>query len=265
MSRLLEVGESKSETREPRIAFETDGGGNYPVWDRFITVNGKRAHYLGNVCGTCPFVFQRLEDANDKVSPQELTNLFRIGISKLEQSVTQRAMEILPAGEYKVLLLSCPPQFILPSTHGDYFCEEQVDLWGPDTGDEGGTHDPKIEYYRTETISFAPHSMLFEFIVPMFPQRYLHEETIHSYLSILERQTIPTALAVSILDVKEELESEAEMNTHWCLAHFLLDGHHKVFAASRARKPITILSFLAVDKGISLSNDIETLLTILSR
>src|SRR5215472_16010331 len=162
MSRLLAVGESKSETRDSRIAFATEGD-----WYRFITVDGERAHHLGNVCGTCPFVFQRFEGANDKVSPQELTNLLRTGVSKLEQPVTQRVMEMLPAGEYKVLLLSCLPQFIAPSTHGDYFSEEQVEAWGPDTGDEGGKHDPKSEYYSTETIPLESHSTFFEFIVPM--------------------------------------------------------------------------------------------------
>ena len=48
----------------------------------------------------------------------------------------------------------------------------------------------------------------------------------------LEHQTIPAALAVSILDVKEAVDSETEVKTHRCFAHFLLDGHHKVFAAS---------------------------------
>jgi len=114
-------------------------------------------------------------------------------------------------------------------------------------------------------IPLASHSTLFEFIVPMFPYRSLRQKTVDSYLSILREHAIPTALAVSILDVKESVDSEAEINTHWCLAHFLLDGHHKVFAASQVRKPITMLSFLAVDKGVSRLDDIEHLLNILSQ
>lgn len=170
MSRLLALGESKSETRDPRIAFATEGDGRQPVWCRFITVDGKRAHYLGNVCGTCPFVFQRLEGANDKVSPQGLTNLLRAGVSRLEQPVTQRAMEILPVGEYKVLLLSCLPQFIAPSTHGDYFVEEQVKAWGPDTGENGSTHDPKSEYYRTGTMPLASNSTLVVVVIQVLSE-----------------------------------------------------------------------------------------------
>ena len=265
MSRLLAVGGSNSETRDSRIDFATEGDGNCPVWYRFITVDGKRVHHLGNVCGTCPFVFQRLEGPHDRVSPHDLTNLLRTGVSKLEQRVTQRVMEILPVGEYKILLLSCVPQYIVPSTRGDYFVEEQVEAWGPDTGDEGGTHDPKSEYYRTATIPLASHTRLFEFIVPMFPSRSLRQETVDLYLSILKQQTIPTALAVSTLDLKEPVDEEGEIGAHWCLAHFLLDGHHKAYAASQARKAITLLSFLAVDKGVSGLDDIEHLLKILPR
>ena len=265
MNKLLAVGESKSETRESRIDFATEGDGNFPVWYRFITVDGKRAHHLGNVCGTCPFIFQRIEDAHYGVSPQDLTDLLRTGVSKLEENVTQRVMEILPVGEYKILLLSCVPRYIAPSTQGDYFVEEQVEAWGPDTGDEGRTHDPKSEYYRTATIPFAPNSTLFEFIVPMFPNRSLRQETIDLYLSTLKPPAIPTALAVSILDLKEAVHANGDIGVHWCLAHFLLDGHHKVYAASQAGKAINLLSFLALDKGVSGLDNIEHLLKILPR
>jgi hypothetical protein len=42
----------------------------------------------------------------------------------------------------------------------------------------------------------------------------------------------------------------------WTLAHFLLDGHHKVMAASRVKKPISILSFLLLN-GPFCSVDLE--------
>ena len=85
------------------------------------------------------------------------------------------------------------------------------------------------------------------------------------YLSILKQQTIPTALAVSILDLKKAVDAESEIGTHWCLVHFLLDGHHKIYAAAQARRAITLLSFLAVDKGVSGLDDIEHLLKVLPR
>lgn len=173
-------------------------------------------------------------------------------------------MEILPAGAYKALLLSCSPRFISPTKNGDYFFEEQIQLWGVD-GFWGVPHYAKNEYYRTETAKIADRGALFEFIVPMFPKRYLDEKTIEAYDPILSRQTTPAALAVSILDVKQPADwaGEPEFTTHWCLAHYLLDGHHKMYAAAKAGKTISILSFLAIEKGISSPEQIAEVLTVL--
>jgi hypothetical protein len=33
--------------------------------------------------------------------------------------------------------------------------------------------------------------------------------------------------------------------------HYLLDGHHKVFAATETNRQVGLLSFVAADKGIS--------------
>jgi hypothetical protein len=264
MSKLIAMAEAKSIKAGSRVDFQTQGGGNWPEWDRFITLDGRRAHHVGNICGTCPFLFERLEGANEKVSPTELSNTLRNGIKSIDQRVIDVAMEILPTGAYKVLLLSCVPRFISPSGKGDYFFEEQIQLWGVD-GFWGVPHYAKNEYYRSEMAKIGNRGALFEFVVPMFPKRYLHEETIQSYDAILSHPTIPTALAVSILDVKQPATwmGNPEITTHWCLAHYLLDGHHKICAAAKAGKPISILSFLAIEKGVSGPDQIaETLKTL---
>jgi hypothetical protein len=266
MSRLMAVGEAKSTKAGSRVDFQTQGGGNWPEWDRFITLDGKRAHHIGNVCGTCPFLFERLEGANDKVSPTELSNTLRNGITSIDERAVDVAMEILPAGVYKALLLSCVPQFISPSKKGDYFFEEQIQLWGVD-GFWGVPHYAKNEYYRTQAMNVGNRGALFEFVVPMFPKRYLHEATIQSYDAILNHPTTPTALAVSILDVKQPADwaGDLEITTHWCLAHYLLDGHHKMCAAANGGKPISILSFLAIEKGVSGPEQIAEVLKILAQ
>lgn len=261
----MAVTEAKSIQAESRVGFQTQGGGNWPEWDRFITLDGKRAHHIGNICGTCPFLFERLEGANDKVSPSGLSNGFRNGITSIDQKVIDAAMSILPIGAYKALLLSCIPRFIRPAGKGDYFFAEQIQLWGVD-GFWGVPHYARNEYYRTEMSKIGDRGALFEFVVPMFPKRYLHEATIRSYDSILNRSTTPTALAVSILDVKEPAvgNGDSEITTHWCLAHYLLDGHHKMCAAANAGKPISILSFLAIEKGVSSPEQIAEVLTTLA-
>jgi len=266
MSKLMEVAEATSTKAGSRIDFQTEGGGKWTVWDRFITLDGKRAHYIGNICGTCPFIFERRDGATDKISPAELSNSLRSGVSSIDEAITRAAMEVLPAGVYKTLLLSCVPRLIIPSKKGDYFFEEQIELWGMDPF-WGVPHYTKNEYYRTEPAKISDRGELFEFIVPMFPRRYLHERTIHSYETLLGHQAIPTALAVSILDVKQpaDWDGDPEVTSHWCLAHYLLDGHHKLCAASQARKPISLLSFLAVEKGVSSAEQIAEVLTILAQ
>jgi hypothetical protein len=51
--------------------------------------------------------------------------------------------------------------------------------------------------------------------------------------------------------------------SHWCLAHYLIDGHHKVYAAAQENKPLTLISFLAVDQGVSSEEEIDELVSVL--
>ena len=264
----MAVADANSTNTDSRIGFQKEGGGKWPVWDRFITLDGKKAHYIGNVCGTCPFIFERKEGANDKVSTTELSESLRRGISSLDESIARTALGALPTGVYKTMFLSCVPRLIVPSQKGDYFFEEQIASWGIDPF-WGVPHYTKNEYYRVDPAKTMPNlGGLFEFIVPMFPKRYLEDKTIQSYKTLLENQSIPTALAVSILDVKGPADWQGktpEITEHWCLAHYLLDGHHKMYAASQDRKPISLLSFLAVEKGVSTGDQIAEALAALAK
>ena len=60
---------------------------------------------------------------------------------------------------------------------------------------------------------------------------------------------MPTALALSIADVR----CVSQRRLDWKLIHFLLDGHHKIEAASRLGREITLLSFLSVSESLARS------------
>ena len=60
-------------------------------------------------------------------------------------------------------------------------------------------------------------------------------------------------------------EGDPAVTSHWCLAHYLIDGHHKVFAASETGMPCTLLSFLAVDQGVSSPEEVAVLRDIMER
>jgi hypothetical protein len=265
MSKLVAITETKSAATESRIGFATEGGGKWAEWDRFITLDGKRAYHIGNICGTCAFFFERLPGANDKLSPTELSALLKVGLSELNGDVLRTAMAALPAGSYNALLLNCVPRLVSPSKEGDYFFEEQVELWGIDPF-WGLPHYSKTEYYRTDFAKMSKRRALFEFVVPMFPKNYLHPNAISEYKNALSQGVVPTALAISILDIKQPAnwEGNPDFTEHWCLSHYLLDGHHKVYAASGLGKPVSILSFLALEKGISTREQVTEAIQILA-
>jgi hypothetical protein len=100
----------------------------------------------------------------------------------------------------------------------------------------------------------------------MVPYNWLDQERVKQYM---EAASCPTAVALSVLDVKEPADFSEEQkrqghdNAHWCLAHYLLDGHHKTFAASQAGRSLPLLTLLAVDKGISTPEQVDQLEVIL--
>jgi len=70
---------------------------------------------------------------------------------------------------------------------------------------------------------------------------------------------MPTALAISLLDVKAPAvwEKEPDVTAHWCLVHYLLDGHHKLFASTQENRQVGLLSFISVNNGISTVEQIK--------
>lgn len=246
------IGGSKS-----IVAFQTEGGGSWSVWDRYITIDGKKAYHIGNICGTCSFLFERLEGANQSINVDNVVDQLNTGLTKLDPFVVDALKQVMPNGKYHVLLSQGCPTIIRPGQEGDYFSKEQVDLWGTDCF-WCMPHSPKTEYYRLQTATLSHQRCLFEFLVPMFPHDWLDKDRVAQYREMASQGQMPSAVTLSVLDVKgpANWEGEKAIISHWCLAHYLLDGHHKVYAAAATGKPLTFVSFLAVEKGISSEEEI---------
>jgi len=280
MSLLLDRSSITVNNPNSILSFENKGGGAWKIWDRFLCVEGKPAYHIGNVCGTCEFFFTREEGANRKVSPMQVSARLRAGLQSLDAQLTQDIASILPSGTYRVSLLMCTPELTRPGAEKDYFSHEQVDLWGIDPF-WGVPHSPRTEYYRVDSRFLgenlplrealmppnARRSHLFEFCIPMYPGNWLDRSSVETYRNRFTDGECPTALAISILDVKQPAtwEGQPKINEHWCLAHYLLDGHHKIYAAAALGKRLTVLSFMESSRGISTENDAEYLLLELSR
>ena len=74
----------------------------------------------------------------------------------------------------------------------------------------GLPHYRKTDYYRTEPMRMTNARGLFEFIVPMFPKSFLHVDAVSSFKSALSGGATPTALAISVLDLKQPADGDGD-------------------------------------------------------
>ncbi|WP_345671388.1 hypothetical protein [Streptomyces similanensis] len=97
---------------------------------------------------------------------------------------------------------------------------------------------------------------LYEFVVPMVPPTWNDRERVDEYVRLMELGTVPTAVAISTLDVcQSALGLADDPAAHWGLTHFLLDGHHKLEAAATAGRPVRLLSLLALGESLARADD----------
>lgn len=245
------------------ISFATEGGGSWKVWDRFLAVHGVKVHHIGNVCGTCAFFFTRLPVDCPRVEAGAVAADLRAGIREARGSAVESMERLLPDGRYRPMLRQVQPKRVETGGPDDYFANESIESWDVDPV-VGASHDPRASYYRLPSRDIGAGT-LFEFLVPLFPVSTLSAPHVGAYERALESGALPTAVAISVLDAKEpEGDGSATPARHWCLAHYLIDGHHKVLAASRTARPLTLLSFLALDQGVSTEAEVEELRGVLS-
>lgn len=220
---------------------------------RRLTLRGVPVFELGLWCGTCPAVFQRLsepESGDLDVANEKLNT----GLTAIDDEVLRAYGRALPKSQYTALLLDVTPQLVAPGDATDYFSHEQVATWGVDPAvDAPG--NPVTPYYRTFETPVGERGHLYEFVVPMVPPAWNVRQRVADYSDRLGR-TAPTAAAYSLLDVIQPAMDEGDdYYEHWVLTHFLLDGHHKVEAASAGGCPVRLLSL--IDERISIASPEE--------
>lgn len=264
MKRLLDKRTAKITSTSP-LSFETTGDTSWPVWDRFVAVNGQNIYHIGNVCGTCSFFFEKLVDFKYSINPKEAIDKLNLGLSSIDDKTIETISIIIPSGFYEISLLNIHPKLVEVGQDGDYFTKEQVDLWGTAGYYDGHPHSPKANYYRGTDKEIGNERKLFEFFIPLSSSKYLNPSRVEFYKDQILKGNKPTAISLTVLDIKEPaiwLDGgvKPEFTSHWCVAHYIIDGHHKIKAASELNSDIHLLSFLAKDKGISTVEDISELL-----
>jgi hypothetical protein len=265
MSRVLDTAVLVADGSASRIALELD-------WYRRLLVDGEAAYELGNVCDTCPFYFERLAGLTEGRSPAAaVVDALREGVDELSPSLLDAVSPVIPAGEYRAWLLDVSPELVWPGHDRDYFAHEHAELFGFDT-QWGLPHYPRTPYYRAGEVALDAERGLFEFVVPLVPPRFLSAETVAEYA----RAGSPgAALALGVFDVKTPAVwtydrglpyppaggAPPRLHSHWCLVHYLLDGHHKTYAAVEAGRPLRLLSLIALSAGVSVDAELDRALS----
>lgn len=252
---------------QARLRFEAEqretGGG---PGRRLLVVDGEPAFELSFWCGTCPFLFRRLETARQTLSLESVQERLAGTLADPDDGgVIDAFHALLPEGEYVPMLLRVEPRLVVPGREGDYFSDEQVATWGLDAF-WGLPEYPHTPYYRTFETAVDASAHLYEFVVPMVPPAWNTRERVEEYVGLMGRGAVPTAVAVSTLDVCEPAVGlPADHYRHWGLTHFLLDGHHKLEAAAAAGRPVRLLSLLALGESLAESEDIARLPALRTR
>ncbi|MGW6738079.1 hypothetical protein [Streptomyces sp. NPDC055013] len=252
---------------EARLRFDTElqeiGGGPRR---RLLMVDDEPAFELSFYCGTCPFLFRRLESAREKLSLEGMQEQLTGALDDPDDGgVIDAFGTLLPRGEYLPLLLSVEPQLVVPGKEGDYFSGEQVTTWGIDQF-WGLPEYPHTPYYRTFETVVDADAHLYEFVVPMVPPTWNDRERVEEYVTLMGQGTVPTAVAISTLDLCEPtVGMPIDHYQHWGLTHFLLDGHHKLEAAATVGRPVRILSLLALGDGLAGAEDCARLPALRAR
>ena len=261
MFRILQHKRSKGGSPTSRLQFESDS------MARYLLIDGKRAYDLGISCQTCGVLFERLSGANQRVEVEAAAEKLRQGITSLDEEIVQSIGLGMPEDEYDIILAEADVKLVRPGGSADYFAEEQIALFGEDSF-WCLPHDPRIPYYRAGDRNLGDGRRLFNFVVPMFPTKWLTMSTVANYVEALRTKGLGTAVSLAILDIKSpatwNTNEEPDPVEHWSLTHFLLDGHHKLNAASESGRPLRLLSFVAVSQGVSTQEQLEEVILSMS-
>jgi hypothetical protein len=277
MTEIIEIQHRQLGSETPVVKL----GHEEPSKTRILVVDDQPAFQISMPCGTCGYLLKRRTTEVGPISIESVRRRLADGLRTTDAGVVEAFGALLPRGEYRVSLLRIRPTLVRPGDADDYFSHEMVASWGMDPL-HGIPHWPGTAYYRIGSTSFtwklngppwSParpvvqwrpvewRSALFEFVVPLTPLKAeLNEATADGYRSGMRSGKEPTAVAFSVLDIEKwsvEYAESPELDAHWIWSHFLLDGHHKIYAAATENTAMTLLSITAADGGLSQPSDID--------
>ena len=227
----------------------------HSLWYAGVTVNGKRIFQCGCPCGTCGITFKKIASPADRVSDAEAADLLGALDHVPSEFALRRLARILPEGTYYLAVIDAPVRMVAPGAPDDYFATEVVRLFGEPSEYEkpqdpatpyyrlGSDHELSILYPRAEIpglrYSYPARilkNLLTQIALPLQDPATLERDRVE-YWKARSRAGHPlTAFAVSVLDNQSPAVMKGDKDypyeAQMLLTHCLLDGHHRVQAAS---------------------------------
>lgn len=219
----------KIDNPQPILQFELSTERPTRTSTRYLTIQGHRVFDLGIVCETCLFIYSRIEEPTP-LPPNQLASLLHDGLEIVDEAIVQTVEKILPSGHYTIGLITLIPEYVIP-------VQSQLEFVG--------YGDVRTPFYQAGNDKVDEHGEIQQAIVPLFSPKSLKKNVVEEYEKRMYEGARPTALAISIVEGKHMMSGGGyEAPDCISLMHFLIDGHHKVHAASKTRQPMTLLSFL---------------------
>jgi hypothetical protein len=227
----------------------------------YLTIGGETAYRVGyDVCDTCAYLFEKVRPANSlaKAIPQDEARTVADLLKDVEGVPKAAGLELIgrifAPGTYTVLLKRLTPRLVLPGAEDDYFAQEAVSTWGVDPY-FGVADSPRTPYYRLGTkplddVPYGGRRLGVVLGVPLYPPTQkvmMKPSVVDTYQKALRtKMTRPTVLALGLVDDRGPAvwDSEPTFTRHLIVTLYILDGHHKTFAAADEQMPVQFLVFL---------------------
>jgi hypothetical protein len=242
---------------------------DHSLWYAALTVNGKRIFQYGCPCGTCGIYFKKVAAPADRVSDAEAANLLGALDHVPSDFTLKRLARILPKGGYHLAIIEAPLKHVTPGSPNDYFATDVVSLFGLEPPEYEKPGDPGTPYYRfgSDHVLEVPYpageipaisysypagtikTLLTQIVMPLQDPATLDRSRVEYWKSRSQAGHPFTAFAVSVLDNQSPAMRRGERDYPYggqmLLTHCLLDGHHRVQAASDSGSQVRILTLVA--------------------
>jgi hypothetical protein len=260
------IGFEEARTSGPEVSADSNR------WYAGLTVGGNRIFQYGSPCGTCGIIFEKVASPEERLSDAAAVRLLGQLDHLPSESVLRQLARVLAQGPYYVAVIETSVRLVSPGESDDYFASEVARLFGLEPPDYERPSNPGTAYYRigSDQELDVPYSggevrvgsdvlfsypggttktLLTQILMPFQNPLTLDRRRVAYWKSRVLSGFALTAFAVSVLDnqapATEKGDKDYPYNGQMLLTHCLIDGHHRVQAASETKSRIRILTFLA--------------------